>query len=67
MDSLKKTLVAYSRFTILHYRYIPKQPAAVGIELELSRSVFNRIEAVKKVNCMNITETTPIKTIIRMY
>ena len=41
--------------------------AAVGIELELYRSEFNRIEAVKKVNGINITETTPVKTIIRMY
>ena len=59
--------VTYSRFPNLHYRYITKQPAAVGIELELSPSVFNRIEAVKKVNGINITETTPVKTIIRMY
>ena len=57
----KKTLAAYSRFPNLQYRSITKQPAAVGIELELSLSVFNRIEAVKKVNGINSTETTPVK------
>ena len=55
----KKYLVAYSRLRNLHYQYITKQPTAVGIELELSEC--NRSMA------SITTETTPVKTIIRMH